>query len=147
MRAALTIALLLISLLLPLGATAQDLTEEERLAARDAAERRVEAEMMEMTSLVEALSRNLGQMHYLRTLCFGDGDQQWRQYMAEMLRVEADGDAEKQRELTQAFNAGYYNEQSRHASCTPALAADVAALAENGRSVARMLGDPYRETN
>lgn len=141
MRALLAIVLLL----LPATAFSQDQTDEERRAARDAAERRVEAEMMEMTSLVEALARNLGQMHYLRTLCFGDGDQQWREYMSEMLSIEAEGDPDKQRELTQSFNAGYYNEQSRHGSCTPALAADVAALAENGRSVSRMLGDPYRE--
>ena len=138
--------LLAISLcLIPVMAQAQDSEEEARRAAREAAELRVESEMMKMTSLVEALAQNLGQLHYLRTLCFGESDQQWRNYMADMLEIEAPDSPTKQRELTQAFNAGFFREQSRHSSCTEAVSADVAALAENGRSVARMLGDPYRE--
>lgn len=135
-------------LLLPLSTAAQTApTEDERRAAREAAELRIEADMVRMTSLVEALAKNLGQMHYLRTLCFGDDDQRWREYMSEMLDIEAPGDTPKQRELTQAFNAGFYLEKGRHTVCSPSVSADVAALAENGRSVSRMLGDPYRETN
>lgn len=138
----------IILLLLPLSASAQAApTEEERRAAREAAELRVEADMVQMTSLVEALAKNLGQMHYLRTLCFGYDDLQWREYMSEMLDIEAPGDLPKQRELTQAFNAGFYQEKSRHSVCSESVSADVAALAENGRSVSRMLGDPYRETD
>ncbi|WP_298917811.1 TIGR02301 family protein [uncultured Algimonas sp.] len=139
------VLLAIFALLLPSTVMAQ--TAAERSAAREAAERRIEADMVKMTSLVEALARNLGQMHYLRTLCFGDGDQQWRTYMTRMMYVEAPGDAGQQRALTQAFNAGYYLEQSRHAVCDQSVSVDVAALAENGRSIARMLGDPYREVN
>ncbi|GHA93718.1 hypothetical protein GCM10009069_16010 [Algimonas arctica] len=138
----------IILLLLPLSALAQDTqSEEDRRAAREAAELRIEADMVRMTSLVEALAKNLGQMHYLRTLCFGEDDQQWREYMSDMLDIEAPGDTSKQRELTQAFNAGYYLEKKRHSVCSQSVSADVAALAENGRSVSRMLGDPYREMN
>ncbi|MGJ8559008.1 MAG: TIGR02301 family protein [Litorimonas sp.] len=138
----------IILLLLPLSASAQAAqTEEERRAAREAAELRIEADMVRMTSLVEALAKNLGQMHYLRTLCFGYDDLQWREYMEQMLDIEAPGDITKQRELTQAFNAGFYLEKGRHTVCSQSVSADVAALAENGRSVSRMLGDPYRETN
>jgi uncharacterized protein (TIGR02301 family) len=138
----------IILLLLPLSALAQDTqTEEDRRAAREAAELRIEADMVRMTSLVEALAKNLGQMHYLRTLCFGEDDQQWREYMSDMHDIAAPGDTAKQRELTQAFNAGYYLEKNRHSVCSQSVSADVAALAENGRSVSRMLGDPYREMN
>jgi len=138
----------IILLLLPLSASAQSSqTEEERRAAREAAELRIEADMVQMTSLVEALAKNLGQMHSLRTVCFGEDDQQWRESMSEMLEIEAPGDTDKQGELTQAFNAGYYLEKRRHTVCSQSVSADVAALAENGRSVSRMLGDPYRETN
>jgi len=65
------------------SASAQDaMTERERAAAakkaalkaREEAELRVEADMITMNNLVEALAKNLGQMHYLRTLCFGDTD-------------------------------------------------------------------------
>ena len=135
-------------LLLPLPVAAQDSAADRRraaLEARERAELRVEEGMVTMNSLVEAMARNLGQMHYLRTLCFGEDDQRWRDYMAEMLSIEARTDAKTRRELTIAFNAGYYEEQGRHATCDTTVSADVAALAENGRSLATMLGDPYRD--
>ena len=137
-------------LLLASPAAAQDSAAERRraaLEAREQAELRVEEGMVSMTSLVEAMARNLGQMHYLRTLCFGPDDQRWRDQMAQLLELEAGAAFELRRDLTRAFNAGYYEEQGRHSGCSQAVSADVAALAENGRSLATMLGDPYRDTD
>ena len=113
--------------------------------AREAAELRVEQDMVTMTNLVEALSKNIGQIHYLRTLCFGPNDQKWRDYGQRMMSVEAGDDTERHRQLVRAFNAGYYQEQERHKQCSPKVSVDVAALAENGRHISSMLGDPYRE--
>lgn len=131
------------------GSAEKPLTERERRAAaakaREAAELRVEEDMVTMTSLVEALSKNLGQIHYLRTLCFGPNDQKWRDYATNMMDIESDGDDERKRQLVRAFNAGYYQEQGRHDACSNQVSVDVAALAENGRHIASMLGDPYRE--
>lgn len=131
------------------AAAEKPLTEREKRAlaakAREAAELRVEQDMVTMTSLVEALSKNLGQIHYLRTLCFGLNDQKWRDYGQRMMSVEANGDAERHRQLVRAFNAGYYQEKTRHNQCTKDVSVDVAALAENGRHISSMLGDPYRE--
>jgi len=125
------------------------LTESQKraaaLKAREEAELRVEEDMVTMTSLVEALSKNLGQIHYLRTLCFGPNDQKWRDYASQMMDVETQGDEERKKQLIRAFNAGYYQEQDRHDACGPAVSVDVAALAENGRHIASMLGDPFRE--
>ena len=125
------------------------LTEREKRAlaaqAREAAELRIEEDMVTMTSLVEALSKNLGQIHYLRTLCFGADDQKWRDYGQRMMTVEANGDADRHRQLVRAFNAGYYQEEERHTQCSQQVSVDVAALAENGRHISSMLGDPYRE--
>jgi uncharacterized protein (TIGR02301 family) len=142
-------------LLLAAPAYAQDaeaetpMTEREKRAAaakaREAAELRVERDMVTMTSLVEALSKNLGQIHYLRTLCFGPNDQKWRDYGQRMMQVESEGDEERHKQLVRAFNAGYYQEKARHSSCTNEVSVDVAALAENGRHISSMLGDPYRE--
>ena len=127
----------------------QPLTERQKRAlaaqAREAAELRVEEDMVTMTSLVEALSKNLGQIHYLRTLCFGPDDQKWRNYGQRMMTVEANGDQDRHRQLVRAFNAGYYQEKDRHTQCTKEVSVDVAALAENGRHISSMLGDPYRE--
>ena len=137
-----------------LSATAQDaMTEREKIAAakkaaqkaREEAELRVEADMVTMNNLVEALAKNLGQMHYLRTLCFGDVDQKWRDLAAEMMDIESGKDTEEKRQLIRAFNAGYYQEEGRHSECSRAVSADAAALAENGRHISTMLADPYRE--
>ena len=62
------------------------------------------------------------------------------------LEIEAATDTALQRDLTRAFNAGYYKEEEHHPDCNQSVSVDVAALVENGRSIARMLGDPYRET-
>lgn len=125
------------------------LTEREKrelaAKAREAAELRIEEDMVTMTNLVEALSKNIGQIHYLRTLCFGPNDQKWRDYGQRMMSVEAGDDTERHRQLVRAFNAGYYQEQERHKQCSPKVSVDVAALAENGRHISSMLGDPYRE--
>jgi len=125
------------------------LTEREKralaLKAREAAELRVEEDMITMTSLVEALSKNMGQIHYLRTLCFGANDQKWRNYASDMMDIESEGDEERRRQLIRAFNAGYYQEQERHERCSNEVSVDVAALSENGRHISTMLGDPYRD--
>jgi uncharacterized protein (TIGR02301 family) len=159
------IALPLLLLATPMSVFAQDAEEAETPAvetvkkpvltpkqkrdlamkAREAAELRVEEDMVTMTSLVEALAKNLGQIHYLRTLCFGPNDQKWRDYGQEMMDTESDGDADRRKQLVRAFNAGYYQEKERHTECNNAVSVDVAALAENGRHISTMLGDPYRE--
>ena len=150
MRLGLHILAITALMLLPHTSMAQDnLTSAQRAAdakkAREAAELRVENDMVTMTSLVEALSKNMGQIHYLRTLCFGQDDQKWRDFASRMVQVEAPNDAERRRQLIRAFNAGYYQEQDRHSRCSNAVSVDVAALAENGRHIASMLGDPFRE--
>ena len=108
-------------------------------------ESRIDKNMVTMTGLVEAMSNNLGQLHYLRALCFGDEDQKWRVTASEMMQIEAPNDANYRRQLIRAFNAGYYAQKERYTACSSAVAMDVAALSENGRQLATMLGDPYRE--
>ena len=118
---------------------------EKAIKAREAAELRVERDMVKMKNLVDAMSRNLGQLHYLRTLCFGSDDQKWRELANTMMNLESGADSSRRRQLVKAFNAGYYIEENRFEKCTQDVAVDAAALAENGRHIASMLGDPYRE--
>ena len=108
-------------------------------------EKRIDNNMVTMTGLVEAMSNNLGQLHFLRTLCFGTNDQKWREVASDMMTIEAPKDATYRRQLVRAFNAGYYAQKDRYEACSAAVALDVAALSENGRHLATMLGDPYRE--
>lgn len=105
----------------------------------------LQADMIAMPDIVQALTQNLGQLHYLRTLCFGKTDQKWRDYAAQMMEIEAPKDADQRRQLIQAFNTGYYDQQDRHLRCSEAVSGDAAAIAENARHLAAMLGDPYRE--
>lgn len=119
--------------------------EAAAMAAREAAEKRVENDMVTMSNLVEALAKNLGQLHYLRTLCFGQNDQTWRVQTAAMMDVEAPKDQARRRQLIKAFNAGYYEEKDRFSTCTNNVSVDAAALSENARNIASMLGDPFRE--
>ena len=135
------------------GQTAAKLQEETTLTIKpiepkvtvQQLETHIDKNMATMTSLVEAMSNNLGQLHYLRTLCFGDNDQKWRAMASDMLRIEAPKNASYQRQLIRAFNAGYYAQKDNYTSCTSTVALNVAALSENGRHLATMLGDPYRE--
>lgn len=134
---------ILIALGFAVSGGAQD-AKVDAQAAREEAELRVEAEMVQLNSMVEALAMNLGQLHYLRGLCY-DKDQKWRTYASQMIEVETPNDNERRSNLIQAFNKGYYLEEQRHSQCSQQVALDVAALAENGRQLAGMLGNPYRE--
>jgi len=163
MRFAFTIALCICALwALPQAAGAQDAVTSQRqaqidaaaaaaqaeaaaLSEREAAELRVDENMVEMSNLVEALAKNLGQMHFLRTLCFGNDDQKWRNVARDMMAVEIGEDANGRREFVRAFNDGFYQEKARYDTCSQSVSLDAAALAENGRHIASMLGDPYRE--
>ncbi|MGB0907249.1 MAG: TIGR02301 family protein [Maricaulaceae bacterium] len=115
------------------------------LDEREKAELRVEDDMVQMSNLVEALAKNLGQLHFLRTLCYGRDDQFWRERTAGLLSAEAANDEVRKSQLIRAFNAGYYQEKERFQSCSRSVSVDAAAIAENARNIATMLGDPYRE--
>lgn len=138
------IFVIIAALVFPVASTAQDAAPDPQ-KAREEAEVRVEAEMVQLNSIVEAMAMNLGQLHYLRTLCFTETDQKWRNYASQMINVESPDDGSRRKNLIQAFNKGFYLEQERHRACSEAVTLDVAALAENGRNLAGMLGDPYRE--
>ena len=101
--------------------------------------------MVTMSNLVEALSKNMGQLHYLRTLCFGLDDQTWREQTSAMMDIEAPNDQARRRQLIRSFNAGYFEEKKRFTACSKDVSIDAAALSENARSIAVMLGDPFRE--
>lgn len=145
MRHLLIISALLLSSPVAAQTAADTQAREEALKAREAAERRVEADMVKMKNLVDAMARNLGQLHYLRTLCFGSEDQKWRDLASKMMTMESGDDPARRRQLVGAFNAGYYLQEKRFDVCTKDVSVDAAALAENGRHIASMLGDPYRE--
>ncbi|MEE9348042.1 MAG: TIGR02301 family protein [Robiginitomaculum sp.] len=108
-------------------------------------EDRLEQDMISMPNMAQALSKNLGQLHYLRQLCFGKSDQTWRDYASNMMNIEAPDEGDRRKALVKAFNAGFYDQKALFATCSEDVSTDAAAVAENARHLATMLGDPYRE--
>lgn len=121
------------------GAQAVETVTEESI------EKRLEKDMIAMPNMAEALSKNLGQLHYMRRLCFGQSDQTWRDQARAMMDIEAPEDRERRAKLISAFNEGFYDQQARFNACGEAVSVEAAAIAENARHLASMLGDPYRE--
>ena len=146
MRFVLTVLFLVFFAMLAAPAFAQTAPAEvDHKKEAVAAERRIDENMVTMSNLIEALSNNLGQLHFLRTLCYGTEDQKWRHTASDMMNVETPGDGTRRRELIRAFNAGFYAQKERYQTCSSTVAVDVAALSESGRRLSVMLGDPYRE--
>ena len=90
--------LLILTVLMAVPVAAQTATQPVEIPAFNAEsttrqlENQIENNMVAMTGLVEAMSHNLGQLHFLRTLCFGDDDQKWRVEASNMMLIEAPDD-------------------------------------------------------
>jgi len=84
------------------------------------------------------LAMVLGESHALRQACAGPQDQFWRGRMLRLLEVEAPG-PDLERELKDAFNAGYAERQAAFAACTPRARQAEAAAAARGRVLAGRL--------
>ena len=89
------------------------------------------------------LASVLGEAHYIRTLCNGQKDQYWRNFMSQMLDLE--GGVEYRRSLlVRAFNLGYRT-QSRRSSgvCNSQSPVEESKLATRGRKLAERIALGY----
>jgi uncharacterized protein (TIGR02301 family) len=93
--------------------------------------------------LVE-LAAVLGEAHAIRTVCNGDNDQTWRNYMMSMIDLEAPTGPRKS-SLTSAFNRGFRTQSGRTSSCTSDLVQVEAAIAARGRAIADAVAASYLE--
>lgn len=64
------------------------------------------------------LAEKLGALHFLRNLCSGTPENQWRSLMDELLQTETADEPERRARLTAAFNRGYRAFAAVHNSCT-----------------------------
>lgn len=81
----------------------------------------------------------LGRVHAVRVLCNGQGDQYWREYMRNLLDLEAPAAGYRRSRMVDSFNAGYSSEQSRFATCTPEAAQSESDLSTRGRQLSESL--------
>lgn len=69
---------------------------------------------------LERLSEILGAVHYLRNLCAGGEENDWRVSMQKLLDLETAGEPARQERLTASFNRGYRSFAAIYTACTEA---------------------------
>jgi uncharacterized protein (TIGR02301 family) len=89
------------------------------------------------------LAYTLGELHYLAYACEGDGAQQWRERMVELLAMEASDDGRRRDRLIESFNEGYRSQQRYRARCGAEADAERRALAHRGRDLSEMMRSAY----
>jgi uncharacterized protein (TIGR02301 family) len=95
---------------------------------------------------VQALSELadlLGRAHAIRSLCNGDSDQTWRNYMFNMLAIEAPSGSPNKSALTGAFNRGFRDQQARSGKCSADSPREEAEIAARGRALAETVAASY----
>ncbi|MBX3430134.1 MAG: TIGR02301 family protein [Hyphomonadaceae bacterium] len=92
--------------------------------------------------LVE-LSEVLGGAHYLRIVCDGRGDQQWRNYMRGVIEREPQYNAL----LVEGFNRGYRQEEARFPVCDQTTRQMEAELRARGLRIAQGLRARHAGSN
>ncbi len=89
------------------------------------------------------LAYALGEIHALRQVCSGDGDQYWRDRMMRVTETEA-ADSGFSSRLTQSFNAGFATRQREFAACGPGSKRAEQAVARKGQALAGRLSSITR---
>ena len=89
------------------------------------------------------LAETLGEAHAIRSLCNGDDDQTWRNYMFSMLNMEGPTGSPRRSAMTSAFNRGFRTQSTRNSACTPALTNLEAQIAARGRALAESVAASY----
>ncbi len=92
--------------------------------------------------MVSDLAETLGRAHAVRTLCNGDTDSTWRNYMLNLMSYEAPG-GDRRASLTDAFNRGYRGQNRETSSCTAGMPAIEAAIARRGRELSEAIARTY----
>jgi len=89
------------------------------------------------------LAELLGQAHAIRSLCNGDADQTWRNYMFNMLAIEAPESGPRKSALTSAFNRGFRTQSNATRSCSSDMGKLEAQIAARGRALAESAANSY----
>ncbi|MFZ4686602.1 MAG: TIGR02301 family protein [Hyphomonadaceae bacterium] len=93
-------------------------------------------------ALVTELAEMLGRAHAVRTLCNGDTDSTWRNYMLNLMSYEAPA-GERRASLTDAFNRGYRGQNRETSTCAAGMPAIEAGIARRGRELSDAIARTY----
>ncbi len=89
-----------------------------------------------------ALSEILGALHYLRPLCGGPEQGQWRVEMQGLIDA-AELTADKRGLLVTSFNRGYLTYEQTHRTCTPAARTAIRRFLDEGARLSRDIALRY----
>ena len=89
------------------------------------------------------LSETLGALHYLRPLCGGSEQGQWRTEMQTLIDA-AELPADKRALLVTSFNRGYLAHERAYRTCTPAARLVADRFLEMGTRLSREIVQRYR---
>ncbi|MFT3723812.1 MAG: TIGR02301 family protein [Hyphomonadaceae bacterium] len=93
--------------------------------------------------LLSDLAETLGRAHAVRTVCNGDDDSTWRNYMLNLMSMEAPSGSPRRATLTDAFNRGYRTQARETSACTDKSPAIEARIAKHGRELADAIAKSY----
>ena len=91
-----------------------------------------------MTDLAEVL----GRAHAVRTVCNGDNDSTWRNYMLNLMAIEAPSGS-RRAALTDAFNRGYRGQNRETSACNDQMPRIEAGIARRGREISDQIARSY----
>ena len=77
----------------------------------------------------------LGRIHSIRVLCNGQSDQYWRNYMRNLLELEAPSPGYLRSRMVDNFNSSYTEEQAAQGSCSVSATRAETTLSERGRQI------------
>ena len=92
--------------------------------------------------MVADLAEVLGRAHAVRTLCNGDNDSTWRNYMLNLMAIEAPAGS-RRAALTDGFNRGYRGQNRDTPACNDQMPAIEAGIARRGRELADSIARSY----
>jgi uncharacterized protein (TIGR02301 family) len=92
--------------------------------------------------LVADLAEVLGRAHAVRTVCNGDNDSTWRNYMLNLMAIEAPSGS-RRAALTDAFNRGYRGQSRETSACNDQMPRIEAGIARRGRELSDEIARSY----
>ncbi|MEZ6030798.1 MAG: TIGR02301 family protein [Hyphomonadaceae bacterium] len=94
--------------------------------------------------LLSELAETLGRAHAVRTLCNGDQDGTWRNYMLNLMSYEAPS-GPRRAALTEAFNRGFRSQTRDTPNCNGSSSRTEAQIAARGKELADTIARTYMD--
>ena len=92
--------------------------------------------------MVANLAEVLGRAHAVRTLCNGDKDSTWRNYMLNLMAIEAPSGS-RRAALTDGFNRGYRSQNRETTACNDRMPGIEAGIARRGQELSDAIARSY----